>query len=130
MNHIIDKFASLEAEIARKKGDFTLYALFLRGVLPDRWDLIVSAPWTTQDQKHEVVDYFVSEIKSHLGPDYLIYLSRIVVVDPSQPPLQELTKEFHVEHGKVEIRDGIFFGVPIRQAFIITSKSPEIPVAS
>jgi hypothetical protein len=32
-------------EIAAKKGDFTLFALFKRADGLGRWDLVVSAPW-------------------------------------------------------------------------------------
>ncbi len=32
-------------EIARKKGEFTLFALLMRADAPGTWDLVVSAPW-------------------------------------------------------------------------------------
>ena len=128
MNDVVEKFASLEAEIAEKRGDFSLFALFLREDVPDRWDLMVSAPWVAPN-KQEAVDYLIAEIKSHLGPQDLINLSRIVLVDPDDVPVQALNKAFHVEHGRVEVRDSNFFGLPIRHAFIITSKRPDAPVA-
>ncbi len=127
MNEVVEKFASLEAEIAEKRGDFYLFALFLREDVPDFWDLMVSAPWVGTD-KDEAVNYLIDEIKSRLGPQYLVSLSRIVLVDPNAPPAQELAKAFHVEHGRVEIRDSNLFGLPIRHAFIITSRSSEAPV--
>ena len=46
-----------------------------------------------------------SEIKSHLGPQYLISLSRIIVLDPSDARVQEFTKEYHVERGFAEVED-------------------------
>ena len=128
MNEIVEKFASLEAEIAQKRGDFSLFALFLREDAPDRWDLIVSAPWVGQN-KDEAVDYLIAEIKSHLGPQDLVSLSRIVVVDSNDPPVQALANAFHVEHGRVEVRDSNLFGLQVKHAFIITSKRPEAPVA-
>ena len=128
MNEIVEKFASLEALIAHERGDFSLFALFLREDAPDRWDLLVAAPWASQN-RDETVEYLVNEIKSHLGPQELIILSRIVVVDPNHPSLQEVTNSFQVEHGRVEVRDRTFFGLPIRHGFIITAKSPEVPVA-
>src|SRR3972149_6864708 len=120
MNEIVEKFASLEAEIAQKRGDFSLFALFLREDAPDRWDLLVSAPWASQD-KQKAVDFLVSEIKSHLGPQDLVSLSRIVVVDSNDPPVQALANAFHVEHGRVEVMDSNIFGLQVKHAFIITS---------
>jgi len=128
MNDIAAKFASLEALIAQKRGDFSLFALFLREDAPDRWDLLVAAPWASQN-RDETVEYLVNEIKSHLGPQELINLSRIVVVEPHNPEVLEFTKAFPVEHGRLEVWDSIIFGLPIHHAFIITSKSPEVPVA-
>ena len=128
MNEVIEKFASLEAEIARKRGNFSLFALFLREDVPDRWDLMVSAPWLSPNER-EAVDDLVNEIKSHLGPQDLVNLSRIVLVDPNGPPAQALAKAISVEHGRVEVRDSNLFGLQVKHAFIITSKVPETPVA-
>jgi hypothetical protein len=63
---LTEKFAELESHIAEEKGPFTLFALFMREDAPDRWDLIVSAPWAGGD-KRSVVDYFVGQIKARLG---------------------------------------------------------------
>jgi len=127
MNEVVEKFASLEAEIAEKRGNFSLFALVLREDAPDRWDLVVSAPWVGPN-KQEAVNYFVAEIKSNLGPQGLVNLSRIVLVDPSDAPVQAFNRAIHVEHGRVEIRDSNFFGLPIKHAFIITSQSLDAPV--
>ena len=129
MNEIVEKFASLEAEIAAKRGNFSLFALFLREDVPDRWDLMVSAPWLSTNKRGEAVDYLVDEIKLHLGPLDLVNLSRIVLVNPNDPPAQALAKAFHVEHGMVEVRDSNLFGLQVKHAYIITSKTPEAPVA-
>jgi len=125
-----EKFAPLEAVVARQRGDFSLFALFLREDAPDRWDLLVAAPWASEN-RNETVEYLVNEIKAHphLGPQELINLSRIVVVDPQNPEVQEFTKAFPVEHGRLEVWDRVIFGQPIRHAFIITAKGPEVPVS-
>ena len=130
MTDIAEKFASLEAVVAKKKGDFSLFALFLREDAPDRWDLMVAATWASQN-KNETVEYLVNEIKSHpdLGPQELINLSRILVVVPHDPEVQKFTKTFPVEHGRLEVRDRIIFGLPIQHAFIITAKDSGVPVS-
>ena len=128
MNEIVDRFAFLEAKLSEIRGSFSFFALFLPEDAQNYWDLLVAAPWLGSN-KQEAVKYLVNEIKSHLGPQELIILSRIVVVDPNHPSLQEVTNSFQVEHGRVEVRDRTFFGLPIRHGFIITAKSPEVPVA-
>lgn len=122
------KFAKLELEIAAARGDFTLFALFLREDVHDRWDLIISADWVSADQK-EALDYLINKIKSDLGPANLTQLSRIVFIDPANVLVQALNQAIHVEHGFSEARDTNFFGLPIKHAFIITSKGPSIAAA-
>ena len=122
------KFAKLESDVAAARGDFTLFALFLREDVPDRWDLIISAPWASADQKGSL-DYLVNRIKSDLGPADLTQLSRIVFIDPTDVSVRALNQAIHVEHGSVEVRDGNFFGLPIKLAFIITSKGPSTAAA-
>lgn len=129
ISNIASRFAGLESRIAQEKGEFALFALFLREDVPDRWDLIVSAPWVGTDRE-AALNYFVEEIKSVLGSQDLTVLSRIVFIDPSDPAVENLNRAIHVEHGTAEVRDSNFFGLPIKHAFIITSKRPGSPVAT
>ena len=115
------KFAKLEADVSATKGDFALFALFLREDLPDRWDLMISAPWASADQKG-ALDYLISRIKIDLDETDLTQLSRIVFIDPKDASVRNLNQAIHVEHGGVEVRNSNFFGLPIKHAFIITSK--------
>ena len=124
MKTMADRFALLEREIAREKGDFSLFALVLREDVPEKWDLVVAAPWFSSDRKR-VLDFFVAEIKSLLGPRQLLDLSRIVVLEASDAAVQALNRAIHVEHGMAEVRDSVFLGLPIRHAYIFSSKSPE-----
>jgi hypothetical protein len=124
---MIDRFVELEKGLATKRGPFALFALFAREDLPDRWDLIVAAPWA--QSSGDVVKFLVSEIKSKIGPHALSELSRIVVVKPSDPPVRAINQAVHVQHGNAEVRDSNFFGLPIKHAFIITSQGLEATTA-
>lgn len=125
---LAQRFARLESEIAARKGSFVLFALFLREDVPDRWDLIVSAPWISSD-KQGAVGFLIDQIKSQLGAEDLTRLSRIVPVDPEHVAVQDFNRAIQVEHGSVELRDRDIFGLSIKHAYVITSKSPEVPVA-
>jgi hypothetical protein len=63
-----------------------------------------------------------------LSPQDLTNLSRIVFIDPQDASVLALNKAVHVEHEVVEIRDSNFFGLPIKHAFIITSKRVDTAV--
>ena len=120
MKSAVDSFARLEREVAAEMGRFALFALLAREELPDRWDLVVSAPWLGDHR--QAVEFLVGEIKSRLGADHLVVLSRIVVVPPDAEAVQAINREIQVEHGRTEIRDTEFSGVQIRQGFFITSQ--------
>jgi hypothetical protein len=123
MKDLVAKFVELETEMAKEKGNFSLFALFLREDVPDRWDLVVSAPWFGDNQK-VILDYLVNKIKSRLKDAELLLLSRIVLVSSTDPTLKAIHKAFEIEHGMVEVQNSNFFGLMIKHAYIITSKHP------
>ena len=126
---IAERFRELEASLSKERGGFVLFALFLRDGSPNRWDLMVSAPWLPED-RNETVNYLVEQIKSRLSAQDLVGLSRIIVIDPRNSALQNFARWFDVEHGRMEAHDADFFGLTIRHAFIITSKAPPAPAAA
>ena len=131
---VVEKFGRLELELAQERGDFVFFALFMLENVPDRWDLMISARWLDTD-KRRAIRYLVDQIKAKLGVEYLIRLSRIIVIDPDRAELQDLARsiaEEHgaIEHGKVRIRDDDFFGVLVKDARIITAKVPSAPAAT
>ena len=129
VTELTKKFTELESHIAEEKGDFAFFALFMREEVPNRWDLMVAAPWASGDTQ-DTVAYFVEQIKARLGAQMLINLSRIVVFDSQHAALQDLNREIQVEHGRVEVRDRDFFGLTIKHAYIITSKLLPAPAAA
>jgi len=129
MSDLTEKFGELESLIAEKKGEFALFALFMREDAPDRWDLIVSAPWALAD-KQSAIDYLIDQIKLSLGDEGLPSLARILVVDPEDPTVQALNRAISIEHGRFEVTDSNFFGLPVKHAYIITSKRPPAPAAA
>lgn len=122
MNAVAEKFAILEREISAERGPFTLFALLARDDLPDRWDLLVAAPWFSDQQ--QAVSLLVDAIKAKLGPEELVGLSRIVVAPSDAPAVQAFNQAFHVAHGIAEIKDSNLFGLAVRHAFVITSQRP------
>ena len=121
MNTILEKLVAKEREISEEKGAFCLFALFLREDAPNRWDLVVSAPWITRD-KVASLEYLASKTQEALDADELLLLSRIVVLNEDNPGLDALQRTVSIEHGTTEIEDSSFFGLEIKRAYLITSK--------
>lgn len=121
MKEFIDKLRSLEAEISRQKGPFSLFALFLREEAQNKWDLVASASWFWSDKK-KTLDYLAKKLRSRLTSDELLTLSRIVLIEEADPMLQALHQALQVEHTPTEVADCNLFGLQIKHAYIITSK--------
>jgi hypothetical protein len=129
MNDLVGKLILLERLMASEQGDFSLFALFLREDAPDKWDLVVSAPWIEVD-KRRALDFIARQLRSHLEPEELLSLSKVVLIDHDDPALGAIHNAVRVLHGTMEIRNSAFFGLSIRHAYIITSQKPSEPVAT
>lgn len=129
MKKFIEKITALEQSISAEKGDFVLFALFLREDAQDKWDLVVSAPWIEVNKK-ESLSYLTDELRSQLRSQEMLTLSRIVLVDNDDPALEAIHKAISVEHSIFEIKDSNFFGLQIKHAYIITSKRHAVTSSS
>jgi hypothetical protein len=133
MRELLERFIQLERTIAEEKGDFGLFALFLRedagagsgtsgySGYSAKWDLIAAAPWIEVDRK-EALSYITRRIQQVFTPEELSRLSRIVLVDLANPEVEAINRAVAVQHGQTEMRDSNFFGLQIKHAYIITSQ--------
>jgi hypothetical protein len=121
MKPLVEKLATLEREVSAEKGAFLLFALFLREDAPDVWDLLVSAPWIEAD-KGAAFKYLAGKLSGVATPEELTKISRIVVIEQSNPALAAMQSAMHVEHGTVEIQNSNFSGLQIKHAYVITSQ--------
>ena len=121
MKELVEKLRLLETEISQKKGDFSLFAMFLREDAQNKWDLVASAPWFWTDKK-KTLDYLAKKLRSRLTSDELLTLSRIVLIEDSDPMLHGVQQAFQAHHTPIEVQDSNLFGLQIQHAYIITSR--------
>lgn len=121
MKDIAEKLMQAEQQISKEKGRFLLFALFLREDAPDLWDLLVSADWI-ETNKGEALRYITGKLKGFAEPTELSKLSRIVIIEQTNPALAAIQSAFHVEHSVAEVQSSNFFGLQIKHAYIITSR--------
>jgi hypothetical protein len=125
MKELVEKFVELERKLSKEKGGFSLFALFLREDALDKWDLVVAAPWIESERK-TALPYITKEIQTALKPEELTHISRVVLVDQTNPALDAINRAMTIEHGTAAIQDSNFFGLQIRHAYIITSQEPKV----
>lgn len=121
MSKLVDVFEEIERKLARDKGPFTLFALFERQDFPNRWDVVVAAPWVESDNER-ALKFFAIEMKQHFPTNELGRVSRVVLLDPSDERVRAITSEHEVEHGRIEIAEGFHYGLPADHGFIITAR--------
>lgn len=121
MKKIIEKFISLEQEIADEKGDFVLFAIFQPDEFPPSLDVVVSAPWFGKDRM-ETIGFMVDKIRSKLTPEEMRMVSKVIVLYPAEHFVKEVTSDIQVEHGKAEFTYRDFNGMLMKHAYIVTSK--------
>ena len=123
------KFAQIRDEIIATKGDLALFALFLREGVEDRWDLLVSASWLDRDEASGL-RFLTKKLTAKLSEREMLELSRIVVIEQSDPGLRKLLRELTVEDGSVrEMENTQFAGLSLSRAIIFEAK-PTTLVAS
>ena len=122
INGIVRKMVTMEKEIAEDRDHFLLFALFLREGGSDQWDLLVAAPWVSED-KSGALQYIQSKMQLVLSSDELATLSRIVLSDENSPTLEALQMGIHMEHGAMEVKNSNVCGLFIEHAFLITCRS-------
>lgn len=122
----LGKLREVMNDVSKDRGPFTLFGLFLRDEAPDKWDLVISAPWL-EEGKMKALGEFVEKLSSALGEQEVLSLSRIVTVSRDDPGLQAILRAVQVEDGPVLVRDSNFFGLQIKEAHILRAKRPADP---
>lgn len=117
----IEKLREVMNQVSAEKGDFVLFGLFLTEESPDRWDLVVSAPWL-ENGKLEALREFVEILSSIVGQEKAISLSRIVTLNQDEPSLKAILRSVQVENGPVVLHDNNLFGLEIKRAYILRAK--------
>ena len=112
-------------EMSRERGPFTFFGMFLRQEAPNRWDLVVSAPWLEQGRL-KALQEFSTRLRSIVGDDQLLTISRVVTLNHDDPALEAVLRAVVVDDEPVEFRNRDFFGMPMREAVIARAKNPDI----
>jgi uncharacterized protein YegL len=122
MNELIQKMVSIEKYLAHQQGDFRLFALFLRDGSPGKWDVLVSANWIDAN-KRQALKIITEQLTTKLNKDELMSLSRVVVIKTDHEGLPAVNQFLPIENEIAQIHDQNFFGLDIKQAFLISSST-------
>jgi hypothetical protein len=117
----VKKLADLETSMSRDMGEFELFGVLLREESPEKWDLVVAAPWLDPDNR-ESFKLVADALQEILTREEFLEISRIVILEKGNQFLENLLAVVSVEHSPIEIIDFAWSSISIRRAYIVTSK--------
>jgi hypothetical protein len=119
-------------DIAARRGDFTLFALFMptdapfmRADSPGTWDLVVSAPWL-QGSRLKAVREVVELLAKSIGRQAVQRFSRVDVIDGDDPLVRFILRSLPVEDGALRIESTDLMGFQIERAIIFRAWKPDV----
>lgn len=119
------KLRNAMRKIASNKGDFTLFALFMRSDNPGKWDLVVSAPWLEKGQL-KATSELVGLLSDSIGDEALHEFSRIATVGRDNPAVKFILENLPVDDGERRVRSTDLFGFQLDEAIIFRAKKPQV----
>jgi len=101
----------------------------LRDESPDKWDLVISAPWI-DTLKLRALEEFVKKTTAIIGTQELFTLSRIVTLDQDDPNLDTILQTVQVDDHDAprELQSPDFFDLNIKHAYILRAKRLPIDI--
>lgn len=122
MNRLVQKLQRVQNEIAQEKGDLVLCALVLRRTAPAAWDIVLSAYWF-EKKRSKTLDYVVGKLQKTFSRKEMLAISRIVLLDPSDSFVTQITRAFVVEAGSVaDLQNTRINELDIRHMYILSSR--------
>ena len=122
----IEKFRRVMEAVSAERGEFVFFGLFLREDAPNKWDVVISAPWL-EESKFKALEEFVEKVTAIAGTQELLTLSRIVTLKHDDPNLEAVLKAVQVDNGPLELWHPDFFGLDIKHAYILRAKRSKNP---
>lgn len=111
--------------IAKQKGDFALFGLFMRADSPGRWDLVVAAPWLEVGQL-KALGEFIRLLEDRLGEREVRSFAKIITLKPSSPEIRAELTELNIEKPEKRFHNTTLFGADVEEAVILRAKPPRV----
>ena len=120
-----------ETTIASMHGQFILFVLAEREEVPDKWDLLVSAPWL--DTNRRGVQQMVDLLNPYLTATDWLALASITPLPPSLEYVQWIAQNYDIQHGNQEVINTFWDSLFIPHGYVITAAPAPVsahPVAA
>jgi hypothetical protein len=102
---IFDNYKKVLSAFRNSNGNKTVYILAVLKMdeIVDKWSIIVSIDWITQENRGEVFSSFIKSLQDNLGKEELNEIARIGFYTPDEHLVQLFFKTFeegqHIKEG-------------------------------
>jgi hypothetical protein len=114
---MVEKFKTILKNLESKKGPIALLALLKMDDILDKWTVVFSASWSTDENRTEVFELIRGEILTKLNPQEISEIARIAIYTKDEHLIEELLKY----QSGVELKDQRVNGNVVHCAIIIQS---------
>ncbi len=115
---MVEKFKAILNSIEKERGDVAIFALLKMDEFIDKWTVVISASWATDDNRSEVFEMIRKKIIEILMPPEVNEIARIAIFPIDEHLIQELLQfksDTVIENRKINGND-------VHSAYIIKSE--------
>lgn len=118
IGELVKTLKRFELIMARNRGPFELFGIFVKDEDIGKWDLLVAADWIEADKKKSL-RYIIEMLVKGLSKEELKRISRVVLVKEGDQVYEVLSRAIGRARN-TEIYNTVFYGWNIKYAYIIT----------
>lgn len=122
MNAMLERLKTIVLELEKEHGPILVFALFLREDPLEMWDIVVSASWLNSKEMKSY-QLIGAKIQERLSESDLLQVSRVVILDATDPTTIFLQNSYSITNGKIEEISASplsnRFGFTIKQAYLL-----------
>ncbi len=89
---MVDKFKDILAKIKTERGEVYLFGLLKMDELLEKWTVLLSAPWSTEETKKEDFEFVRDLIKNTLSSEEFSNVARLGILSKDAHLIQLLFK--------------------------------------
>jgi hypothetical protein len=89
---MVEKFKKILGQIVHEKGKVKLFAIMKMDDITDKWSVILSADWSTEETNKEDFKYVLHLLMKEFSQEELATIARVVILSEKEHLVESLLK--------------------------------------
>ncbi len=117
---MVDKFQTVLNQITSKYGNVSLFVVMKMDELIDKWTVIISADWITDQNRAEIFNSVASVLTSIFTSEEMSTIARLGILVKSHYIAQEFLKKYQ---GTATIKEEQVNGFKVHEGYVLAAIS-------